>query len=215
MTYERYFKRVLDILLSAIGLMSFSIVFYFAILFIKLESKGPALFRHRRIGKDFRPFQLIKFRSMTTPEETGQGKFEPGDSSRITRVGSFLRKTKLDELPELFNVLNGDMSIVGPRPEVEKYVQLYTKDFEVVLKVRPGLSDFASIKYRDEESVLSKQADPEKYYIETILPDKLSLAKQYAQQISFKTDMRIIRDTIQSIFRNRSHAKSPSRKDLN
>jgi len=94
------------------------------------------------------------------------------------------------------------MSIVGPRPEVEKYVELYTKDFEAVLKIRPGLSDFASIKYRDEESILSKQADPEKYYIETILPDKLSLAKQYTQQISFKTDMRIIRETLQRIFRN-------------
>ena len=94
------------------------------------------------------------------------------------------------------------MSIVGPRPEVEKYVELYTKDFEAVLKIRPGLSDFASIKYRDEESILSKQADPEKYYIESILPDKLNLAKQYAQQISFKTDVRIIRNTLQSILRN-------------
>jgi lipopolysaccharide/colanic/teichoic acid biosynthesis glycosyltransferase len=139
---------------------------------------------------------------MALPDDLKQGQFEPGDSSRITRVGSFLRKTKLDELPELFNVVNSDMSIVGPRPEVEKYVQVYTKDFEAVLKVSPGLSDFASIKYRDEESILSKQADPEKYYIETILPDKLSLAKQYAQQISFKTDMRIMRETIQSIFRN-------------
>ena len=189
-------------ILSAIGLMSFSPVFCLVILLIKLESKGPAFFRHRRIGKNFQPFQLIKFRSMSTPRKTGPGEFDAGDKSRITRVGSFIRKTKLDELPELYNVFNGDMSIVGPRPEVEKYVELYTKDFEAVLKIRPGLSDFASIKYRDEESILSKQGDPEKYYIESILPDKLSLAKQYAQHISFKIDMRIMRDSLQSIFRN-------------
>lgn len=150
---------------------------------------------------------------MAVPDDLKQGQFEPGGSSRITRVGSFLRKTKLDELPELFNVLNGDMSIVGPRPEVEKYVQLYTKDFEAVLKIRPGLSDFASIKYRDEESILSKQGDPEKYYIESILPDKLSLAKQYAQQISFKIDMRIMRETIQRIFINNNwYSTGESRK---
>ncbi len=207
----RYFptiKRLLDLFISVSSLLILSPLFFLIILSIKLGSSGSAFFRQKRVGREFRPFQLLKFGSMTVPDDLKQGQFEPGDGSRITRVGSFLRKTKLDELPELYNVFNGDMSIVGPRPEVEKYVRIYVKDFEAVLEIRPGLSDFASIKYRDEESILAKQPDPEKYYIETILPDKLSLATKYAQQISFKTDMRIMRDTIQRIFRNRSRAKA-------
>jgi lipopolysaccharide/colanic/teichoic acid biosynthesis glycosyltransferase len=129
--------------------------------------------------------------------------FEPGDDSRVTRVGSFLRRFKLDELPELFNVLNGDMSIVGPRPEVEKYVLAYRKDFQTALKIRPGLSDLASIKYHDEEAILARQQDPERYYLHVILPDKLRLAKRYLKDLSFKTDMHIIKDTIKSVVRRK------------
>ena len=127
-----------------------------------------------------------------------QKEFEPGNTDRVTRVGIFLRKTKLDELPELVNVLNSDMSIVGPRPEVEKYVWANTEDFSEILKIRPGLSDFASIKYRDEEAILASQHDPEAYYINVILPDKLCLARRYAEEISFSTDLRIIKDTLRS-----------------
>ncbi|MFH1932634.1 MAG: sugar transferase [Pseudomonadota bacterium] len=200
--YNPHIKRLVDLTLAALAFILFSPLLYFIIIFIKLDSTGSTFFGQKRVGRDFRPFQLLKFRSMAVPDDLKQGQFEPGGSSRITRVGSFLRKTKLDELPELYNVFNGDMSIVGPRPEVEKYVELYTKDFEAVLKVRPGLSDFASIKYRDEELILAGRKDPEGYYINTILPDKLNLAKQYAQQISFKIDMRIIRKTFQRIFIN-------------
>jgi lipopolysaccharide/colanic/teichoic acid biosynthesis glycosyltransferase len=125
--------------------------------------------------------------------------FDPGDDRRVTRLGRLLRKTKLDELPELFNVVLGDMSIVGPRPEVEKYVSLFRKEYDVILKVRPGLSDLASIKYRNEEEILASRVNSEKYYIDEILPDKLKLAKEYLENISFKADIYIVLETIKSI----------------
>lgn len=197
--YEKFGKRLLDIVASLGSLLVLSPLFILVSVLIKIGSPGPIFFLQERIGRGGNNFKLIKFRSMYTyPDQEKEG-FNPGDETRITRLGKFLRKTKIDELPALFNVSRGDMSIVGPRPEVGKYVRLYGKDFEAALQVRPGLSDFASIKYRDEESILVEQSDPEKYYIETILPDKLSLAKQYVQQISFKIDMRIIRDTLRSI----------------
>jgi lipopolysaccharide/colanic/teichoic acid biosynthesis glycosyltransferase len=180
-------KRSLDILLSSLALIFLSPLFYLISIFIKSNSKGPVFFSQKRIGQDFKPFNLTKFRSMTVAENPRVWEFEPGGKSRVTRVGAFLRKFKFDELPELFNVLNGDMSIVGPRPEVEKYVLAYPEDFESTLRVRPGLSDFASIRYHDEEAILASQKDPEKYYREVILPDKLDLAKQYIKEISFKT----------------------------
>jgi len=140
---------------------------------------------------------------MSIPKNISQQEFDPGDINRVTRVGKFLRKTKLDELPELFNVLNGDMSIVGSRPEVKKYVKVYPDDFKEILKIKPGLSDYASIKYRDEETILANQSDPERYYRQFILPDKLYLAKRYIEDISFKTDMRIIKETLKCILKNK------------
>ncbi len=130
---------------------------------------------------------------------TSQEEFDPGDNARVTRVGSFLRKAKVDELPELFNVLKGDMSIVGPKPEVEKYVRTYPEDFNVILKIRPGLSDYASIKYRDEQQILASRPDPRRYYLHVILPEKLRLAKCYVEKVCFRTDVRIIRETLKSI----------------
>jgi len=136
---------------------------------------------------------------MSIARTKNQREFDPGDIGRVTRVGALLRNTKLDELPELFNVLNGDMSIVGPRPEVYKYVRAYRQDFSAILKIRPGLSDYASIKYRNEEAILESQPDPEKYYLNVILPDKLRLATGYMERISFRTDMHIIAETLKSI----------------
>jgi len=127
----------------------------------------------------------------------------------VTRVGSFLRRTKLDELPEFFNVLNGDMSIVGPRPEVADYVRVYSEDFNQTLKIRPGLSDFSSIKYRNEEAILAGQPDPEAYYLNVILPDKLRLAKLYVKNVSFNTDLQIIIDTIKSIMTRETVSNAP------
>lgn len=198
MRYYPTIKRLLDILLSLAALSILSPLFCFTILFIKLDSNGPAFFRQQRIGKDFRPFSLIKFRSMMHNPQKSQ--FNPGDESRVTRIGRFIRKTKLDELPELLNVLSGNMSIIGPRPEVEKYVRAYSEDFKVILKIRPGLSDYASIKYRDEETILASQHDPEQYYLQVILPDKLRLARSYVEDVSLLTDARIIMRTIRSIF---------------
>ena len=199
--YDPFIKRSLDILVSSAALLFLSPLFYLIILIIKSGSPGPVFFKQKRIGKGFRPFKLIKFRSMAVTENLGDGDFDPGDNSRVTKVGSFLRRSKLDELPELFNVLTGDMSIVGPRPEVEKYVKTHQKDFETTLRIRPGLSDFASIKYQDEEAILVSQTDPEMYYREVILPDKLQLAKRYVEEMSFKTDLQIIKDTIKSIMK--------------
>lgn len=136
---------------------------------------------------------------MRCDENALESQFNPGDNCRATNLGKILRRTKIDELPELFNVLKGDMSIVGPRPEVDKYVKYYPTEFKEILKFRPGLSDFASIKYRDEEVLLACEKDPGRCYLETILPDKLRLAKKYTEKISLKTDLRIMLDTIKSI----------------
>jgi lipopolysaccharide/colanic/teichoic acid biosynthesis glycosyltransferase len=144
---------------------------------------------------------------MSVSSEAVLSEFDPGDHSRVTRVGSFLRRTKLDELPEFFNVINGDMSIVGPRPEVADYVQAYSEDFKLIFKVRPGLSDFASIKYRDEEAILAGKPDPGAYYLNVILPDKLRLAKLYVRNVSFSTDFRIIIDTIKSVVKGNPRDK--------
>jgi len=207
MRYYPTIKRLLDILLSLAALSILSPLFCFTILFIKLDSNGPAFFRQQRIGKDFRPFGLIKFRSMVHNPQKSQ--FNPGDESRVTRIGRFIRKTKIDELPELLNVLRGNMSIIGPRPEVSRYVEIYPDKFNKILSVRPGLSDFASIKYRDEEKILSNQYDPERFYIETILPDKLRLAQQYVDAISFQTDMKIIFETLKEVLsKQRRHTES-------
>jgi lipopolysaccharide/colanic/teichoic acid biosynthesis glycosyltransferase len=192
-------KRSLDLIVASVALLVLSPVLYIIIIFVRLNSSGSAFFKQQRFGKDFKPFQLVKFRSMTVAKDPLQEEFEPGDDARVSRVGSFLRRTKLDELPELFNVLNGDMSIVGPRPEVEKYVRAYPEDFKEILRIRPGLSDYASIKYRDEEAMLAGQPDPERYYCEVILPDKLHLGRRYLEEMSLRIDIRIIIETIKSI----------------
>jgi lipopolysaccharide/colanic/teichoic acid biosynthesis glycosyltransferase len=137
---------------------------------------------------------------MISGKKANNVEFDPGDTMKVTRVGSILRKTKLDELPQLFNVLNGDMSLIGPRPEVAKYVSFFHNDFRNVLEIRPGLSDEASIKYRNEENILGSQSDPTKYYTESILPDKLQLARKYTENISLKNDLMIISATIKTIF---------------
>lgn len=197
--YYPTIKRLLDFTLASAAFIVLSPLFCLIIILIKLDSKGPSFFRQKRLGKNFKPFYLIKFRSMTASERLDCGEFDPGDASRITKVGAFLRKTKLDELPELYNVLKGDMSIIGPRPEVEKYIRIHCEDFKEVLKIRPGLSDYASIKYRYEEEILAGQDKPETYYLRVILPDKLRLARRYVKEISLSTDLRIIKETLKAI----------------
>ena len=192
-------KRFLDISLAAAALLILSPLFYFIAFLIKVESAGPVFFKQVRTGKNFKKFRLVKFRSMAVDNDSEKKQFEPGSSNRVTKIGFFLRKTKVDELPELFNILTGDMSIVGPRPEVEKYIEVYPDDFRKILKIQPGLSDYASIKYRNEEEVLAAQSDPEKFYVEKILPDKLLLAGIYSENVTLKTDLTIIVKTIRRI----------------
>lgn len=194
-------KRLTDIVLSLMAIVLLSPVFLFISLYILLESRGGIFYRQQRIGKNSIAFTLFKFRTMRPDaEKSGLISFGEGDP-RITGAGQFLRKYKLDELPQLFNILRGDMSVVGPRPEVPKYVSLYSNDQLEVLSVRPGLTDFASLEYFEEGEILARSEDPEKTYIEEILPHKLSLGLKYVREQSFGTDMKIILRTFLRVIR--------------
>ena len=196
-------KRTFDILSAAIGILFLSPLLLSVMCLIRVTSRGPIFFRQRRIGQGMRPFYILKFRTMVHNADSIGTKITVGQDSRITPVGRFLRKTKIDELPQLFNVFFGDMSIVGPRPEVPQYVNAYPEDFQKVLVVRPGITDQASIKFRDEASLLAAAADPEREYVENILPNKLALAKEYVKHASFLIDLRLILQTIFQIVRDR------------
>src|SRR5262249_55066954 len=149
-----------------------------AALAVRVDSPGPILFKQQRIGRNFRPFWMYKFRTMVVDAPKRGGPLTAGADPRITRVGRWLRKSKIDELPQLVNVLVGDMSLVGPRPEVPKFVELFRDDYAYVLTVRPGLTDPASVKYRDEAALLAGSSDPEREYVERILPDKIALSRE-------------------------------------
>ena len=162
-------KRIFDIFFSIFGLILFSPIFLIIGVLIKLDSPGEIFFRQIRITKDEKEFKIYKFRTMKKDTE-GNKQITVGEDSRITKLGNILRKTKLDELPQLINIIKGEMSFVGPRPEVPKYVALYTDEQKEVLKVRAGITDYASIYFSDESEILGEQEDPERYYIEKILP---------------------------------------------
>jgi lipopolysaccharide/colanic/teichoic acid biosynthesis glycosyltransferase len=187
-------KRLLDIVVALTAVLVLAPVFGAIAVMVKLDSRGPVLFRQERIGRHFRPFRIYKFRTM----KSGSAKALPitvGADPRITRIGHFLRRSKIDELPQLFNVLKGDMSLVGPRPEVPYYVELFRSDYQEILRVRPGLTDLASLKYSDEAALLGRAENPEEEYIRRLLPDKIRLAKEYLRRSSFFFDMRLILDT--------------------
>lgn len=188
----RFSKRAFDLLASGAGLLALSPVLVIAALAVKLGSRGPVLFVQQRMGRDFQPFGIYKFRTMVTDAERFGGQITFGRDPRITRVGHILRQTKIDELPQLVNVLVGQMSLVGPRPEVPRYVDLYQDDYAYVLSIRPGITDLASLKYRDEAEQLALSADPAKEYAERILPDKIALAREYIDTASFFGDVSII-----------------------
>lgn len=172
-----------------------------AALAIKLDSPGPVLFVQQRVGRNFRPFGIYKLRTMVADAPMRGGQITFGADPRITRVGRWLRKTKLDELPQLANVLLGHMSLVGPRPEVPRYVEMFREDYTCVLSVRPGLTDAASVKYRDEAGQLASSPDPEREYSERILPDKIALARQYIAGATFAGDLGILVKTLLRIAR--------------
>ena len=191
--------RLLDILFSAIGLVLLSPLFILFYILVWMESKGGGFFVQERIGKDGKPFGLYKFRSMKAEAEA-EGQITVGaHDTRITRIGYFLRKYKLDELPQLWNVLKGDMSIVGPRPEVRRYVDLYTDEQRKVLTVRPGITDHASIRYINENEILCRADDPERVYIEQIMPDKIKLNMVYIEHHTLREYLRVILLTLKSL----------------
>jgi lipopolysaccharide/colanic/teichoic acid biosynthesis glycosyltransferase len=197
-------KRTFDIIVSVLGLVVLTPLLLLLAVVIKLDSPGPIFFRQERIGRGFRPFSIFKFRTMVQ-DLSDQGRLiTVGDDPRITRVGRILRKSKFDELPQLINVLKGDMSLVGPRPEVRRYVELFRKDYEQILKIRPGITDLASLKYNDEATLLTQLENPEAEYCNRILPDKISLSKEYVKKSSFIFDLSLIIKTLSKIFQRGS-----------
>lgn len=194
-------KRVFDIICALCGLIILSPVLLLIIVLIKLTSTGPVFFRQTRVGQYEKLFQIHKFRTMIVNAEASGLKITVGRDPRITSIGHFLRKTKLDELPQLIDVLMGTMSLVGPRPEVPEYVQYYTNEVKaIVLSVRPGITDWASIKMIDENDILARASDPQQAYIQQILPEKLAYAVRYVQTRSLRLDVYLILLTISKIF---------------
>jgi FlaA1/EpsC-like NDP-sugar epimerase/lipopolysaccharide/colanic/teichoic acid biosynthesis glycosyltransferase len=189
-------KRTLDCVVAFVGLLLCWPVLLAAAVLIKLDSQGPILFRQIRVGKWFRPFTIYKFRTMVEDASQRGGPLTIGQDARVTRVGRFLRRHKLDELPQLFNILKGDMSLVGPRPEIPRYVELFRHDYSLILTVRPGLTDLASLKYIDEAAVLNKATNPEEEYRTTVLPEKIRLSKLYVDRASLLFDLAVIAQTL-------------------
>lgn len=193
-------KRLFDIISSGIGLLCLAPVFVVMAIWIKLDSRGPVFYRQTRVGRYGRDFRIFKFRSMRVGSDKGRQITVGERDPRITRSGYFIRHYKIDELPQLINVFLGDMSIVGPRPEVRKYVDLYSEEQRKVFQVRPGITDLASIKYRNENELLSQVDDPDTYYIDVIMPDKLTINLEYIRHQSFMGDIKIIFNTLFKIF---------------
>jgi lipopolysaccharide/colanic/teichoic acid biosynthesis glycosyltransferase len=187
-------KRAFDCISAVLGLIVVSPLLLIIAIAVKLSSKGPVFFRQERIGRNFQPFRIIKFRTMHEgmdgPRITARG------DGRITAVGRSLRRAKLDELPQLWNVVKGDMSLVGPRPEIPEYVERFRIDYEDILRVRPGITDDASIVFRREEVLLASADDPETTYLSDILPKKIAMAKEYVRTRSFVGDVMLILRTI-------------------
>lgn len=191
-----FIKRVFDFFAALIGIIVISPILIVVSIAIKLDSPGNIMFLQKRVGRDEKEFYIYKFRTMVTDAEKLGKQITVGKDSRITKVGAFLRKYKIDELPQLFNVLKGDMSLVGPRPEVPKYVALYSEEQKKVLSVRPGITDLASLRYSDENEILGKVDNPEEYYINVIMKDKLNLNLEYIEKSNLFFDISLIIKTI-------------------
>jgi len=192
-------KRFFDVVASGIGLILLSPLFVILAIWIKCDSIGPVFYKQVRVGRNNMDFQLFKFRSMRVGSDKKGLITVGGHDPRITRSGYYIRKYKLDEFPQLINVFKGDMSLVGPRPEVRKYVDMYTEEQMHVLDVRPGITDLASIRYRNENELLERVNDPDKYYVEVIMPDKLRINLEYVARHSFTFDIRLIFQTFRAI----------------
>jgi len=195
-------KRTLDVILSLIGLIVTSPVILFGALLVKLSSKGPVFYMSERTGRDGKPFKMYKFRTMVPNADKMGGPSTAADDPRLTKTGLFLKRFQIDELPQLINVLKGDMSLVGPRPEVKMYVDMMTEEEKnVILSVRPGITDFASLWNFHEGEILKGAEDPEKEYMEKIRPEKLRLQIKYVKEMNFWVDMKIILMTVLKLFK--------------
>jgi lipopolysaccharide/colanic/teichoic acid biosynthesis glycosyltransferase len=192
-------KRFFDIVAAAVGLLFLSLFLFFIALRIRREDSGPVFYRGERVGLHGKPFRIFKFRTMVVDAERLGASSTSDDDQRITSIGKFLRKYKLDELPQLINVLVGDMSLVGPRPEVKKFTDLYTDQEKVILTVRPGITDWASLWNPDEGALLKGSLDPDNDYVEKIRPEKIRLQLKYVRERSFWTDIKIIFLTLKTI----------------
>ncbi|HEX9011450.1 MAG TPA: sugar transferase [Holophagaceae bacterium] len=189
-------KRAFDLFWSALGLAALSPLLLLVALLVKLEDRGPVFFRQVRVGRGGRPFRIWKFRTMVVDAERRGRALTVGQDTRITRIGRFLRSAKLDELPQLINVLVGEMSLVGPRPEVPRYVERYTEAQRAILGLRPGITDLASIKYRNESDLLGQAEDPEATYVQVVLPDKIRINLAYAARAGVGSDFLVILATL-------------------
>lgn len=196
---ELIYKRIFDIVASLVGIIILAPLLLFVAIWIVIESPGGPIYTQQRVGRNKKLFQIYKFRSMYLHSEGRQ--LTISSDLRITRVGQFIRRTKIDELPQFFNVLKGDMSFVGPRPEVPRYVAYYSSEQEEVLKMRPGITDIASIEYLYENELLDNSDDPEKTYVNKILPEKLRLNLAYIENFSFVNDIKVILKTIRCLLK--------------
>lgn len=195
-------KRSVDIILSMVALILVSPLMIIISIGIVLSSGSPVLYLQERVGMGWRKFKIIKFRTMVANAEAIGPGISAEDDSRITKIGKILRKYKLDELPQLFNVFVGDMSLIGPRPELQKYAEYYREDFSRILKIKPGITDFASIYFRDEALLLNgKKNDTETFYLNQILPKKISLCEKYLRDRSPATDAKILLSTLKALFK--------------
>jgi lipopolysaccharide/colanic/teichoic acid biosynthesis glycosyltransferase len=192
--------RCLDIAVSGVGLLFLSPLLGLLAIVIRWESAGPVCLRQTRVGKNFRPFQVYKLRTMVDNAANIGSDLTVGNDTRITNVGRVLRRCKLDELPQLYNVLKGDMSLVGPRPEVPRYVEMFRPDYETILTVRPGITDPASISFLHEAEILTRYKDHEEAYVNAILPQKIHLSKEYLQRRSMRVNLTLLWQTFRAIF---------------
>ncbi len=195
-TFNKVVKRIFDLICSTLGLIVLSPILIVIAIRIKTDSDGPVFFKQIRIGEKNKEFEILKFRTMVVDAEKLGRQITVGNDSRITKIGAFLRKYKLDELPQLINVFKGDMSLVGPRPEVPRYVKMYNEEQRRVLEVKPGITDLASIRYRDENDLLGEAENLDDFYINTIMPDKLALNLEYINKNNIFLDIYIILKTI-------------------
>ena len=193
-------KRLFDVILSFVGLSLLLPLFMLIAVFIKLDSKGPIFYRGERVGRFGKPFKIYKFRTMVANADKLGGPSTAADDARLTTIAGFLKKYQLDELPQLMNVLKGEMSLVGPRPEVQMYVNMFTEEEKAILSVRPGMTDYASLWNFHEGELLQGSADPEKTYMEEVRPEKIRLQLKYVREHSFWVDFRIILRTLLKVF---------------